>query len=520
MRTKRKFCVLFLSVFTLLIAPGLRAQGLSVSLSRISPWDISIRAVAASSNYDVIFVGDEGYCATLLNSTGNWGNYFLLNGKISFLSAAYADTLHAAAAGTDGTVYYTTNDGTGWRAGTSGTTASLRGMATDRHGNLFVVGDSGIILKSTNYGKNWARLQSPVTKQLNAIAFGSDGKYAVAVGNDSAIVVTTDGGSTWNTEPFPYDLSSLGSAVSSVDFSAVVMSPGEDSVWVGLERPVLPLLLVKGKADPAQSFDFLPNSGPLTALTYDDDTDSYIMAFAPDDNLYYYSYNHWFTYGAAIIGGNADGTRDTALDRNRCAIVLAESGGWQLIYAGDELFATLGTYVDSTQIETDLIMDPPGASFSADYLDADVRGGTGWIIGSEGIIDYMVAGSFSRYIQKQASATVNTVWYGSASTAIVIGWDGLILRTEDSGFAWQTIPSGTQLRLHGIDFPTANTGIITGDFGYIIRSTDAGFTWNPVSSPTTEYLLSVAFTDSVNGVATGDSATILRTTDAGTPGAW
>ncbi|HZK76997.1 MAG TPA: YCF48-related protein, partial [Candidatus Kapabacteria bacterium] len=109
--------------------------------------------------------------------------------------------------------------------------------------------------------------------------------------------------------------------------------------------------------------------------------------------------------------------------------------------------------------------------------------------------------------------SINTVYTLDTSTAIIIGWAGVILETDPSGFHFRA--SGTQDRLHGIAFPSADTGIIVGDFGTVLQSPDRGVTWNSISTPTSQYLYSVAFANDVVGIAVGDSGTILRTTDEG-----
>lgn len=63
---------------------------------------------------------------------------------------------------------------------------------------LIAVGDHGIILKSTD-GVNWEQKPSPVRRMLNAVEFVDD-KHGWAVGYDSAIIHTADGGETWQVQ--------------------------------------------------------------------------------------------------------------------------------------------------------------------------------------------------------------------------------------------------------------------------------------------------------------------------------
>ena len=489
-----------------LVTCSLRAQ----QITPLNPfYPFTIRACAASPINDEIFVGDSGFF--IMDTSGAWASPHGFVQSKALFAACYMDEVDLAVAGEDGVIYYSTNNGKAWTFIQIGTT--IRGLTTDGYGNYFAVGDSGLIAESTDLGKNWTHIASPTKKQLNAIIFGSSGQYAVAVGNDSAILVSTNDGSTWNIEPMPYDLSTMGSELTHVDFSSVAISPNEDSVWVALEKPARPLLLINGKADPKQKFDIFPNSGPMTSVLYTGDTGwAYIQAFTADDYAYNVTPTGDFTRNEIAAGYDADGNPEILSQRIRCAA--AESvgnGGWLVIYAGDDL-----SIWRETQDGTVYDQGEPGHAYTADYLDADiVNGTTGWIIGVGGIIDWTNNGGNARYPQKQADKIVNSVWTRDGITGIVTGWDGLILRTSNRGTSWDSIPSGTQERLRGIDFATNNIGIITGDFGTIIRTTDLGKSWKPVSNPSSIYLYSVAFTNNGIGIAVGDSGTILRTTDTG-----
>ena len=517
-----------------LVSLPLPASLYAQEVKQLAPLNLSFRAVATDwpGQGESLFVGDSGVCE-LFDHTTFWHPYIYIDKSATFLAAAYSGGLFCVA-GTNGVAYYQdANNNNQWTKGNTFTTATLRAMSADPFGNFFVVGDSGLILESTDNGANWSRLVSPVTKQLNAIAFSSTGVYAVAVGNDSAIVVTTDDGQTWNTEPFPYHLDSVRSGlppfnldtVTAVNFSAVAMSPGGDSVWVGLEKPVLPLLLVNGKAVPAQKLIVFPNSGPLTSLVYYGDTGFYILGFSLDDMLYFVNRYGALSDNTLSYIGDADGTIDAAPSRVRCAAPYTPFNQSQGVdVAGDDFYITFINFFDSIHSIHGTQEAKLGSEFPGILLDQDVQSsGKGFGVEVGGVVLYTTdSGQSFISITGDTTWRLNSVWCSSNSDiAIAIGWNGLIVRREDTDISdttqkfWMTIPSGTQERLHGIAFPTVETGIIVGDYGTVLRSSDTGKTWNPITLPTQQYLRSVAFTTSEIGVATGDSATIFRTTDRG-----
>jgi photosystem II stability/assembly factor-like uncharacterized protein len=67
----------------------------------------------------------------------------------------------------------------------------------ERFGNRIVaVGDRGYIVITDDQGKSWRRAKSPAAPLLTAVDF-LDNQLGIAVGHDSVILATADGGETW-----------------------------------------------------------------------------------------------------------------------------------------------------------------------------------------------------------------------------------------------------------------------------------------------------------------------------------
>ncbi|KAF3996170.1 YCF48-related protein [Glaciimonas immobilis] len=62
--------------------------------------------------------------------------------------------------------------------------------------NLVAVGRRGLILMSSNAGKSWTQVASPVAADLTAIRF-SDANHGWIVGHDAVVLKSTDGGLSW-----------------------------------------------------------------------------------------------------------------------------------------------------------------------------------------------------------------------------------------------------------------------------------------------------------------------------------
>lgn len=103
----------------------------------------------------------------------------------------------------------------------------------------------------------------------------------------------------------------------------------------------------------------------------------------------------------------------------------------------------------------------------------------------------------------------------SAREAVIVGYAGKILKTEDGGQTWTLLPSGTRKALYSIEWIDDAHIWVTGQEGLILHSTDGGKTWERQLSGTLVYLFAVDFVDQKEGWVVGDKATYLHTIDGG-----
>jgi photosystem II stability/assembly factor-like uncharacterized protein len=118
-----------------------------------------------------------------------------------FLNAAWgtgADNVFIV--GEAGTILHSTDQGATWSGGVGvGGNYTLRGIWGDGVGAVFVVGDSGAILHSTNGGTTWTAANSitPAFSGSFEKVWGSSANNVFAVGDKAMIYRSTDGGATW-----------------------------------------------------------------------------------------------------------------------------------------------------------------------------------------------------------------------------------------------------------------------------------------------------------------------------------
>lgn len=104
------------------------------------------------------------------------------------------------AAGSNGTMFRTSNSGVTWTEQMSGTTAHLR----DGYGSAtaYCVGNGGTILKTTNTGATWTLQAGGTAADLYACKGVANGAI-LAAGEAGTMLRSVDGGTTWTTISLP-----------------------------------------------------------------------------------------------------------------------------------------------------------------------------------------------------------------------------------------------------------------------------------------------------------------------------
>ena len=144
---------------------------------------------------------------------------------------------------------------------------------------------------------------------------------------------------------------------------------------------------------------------------------------------------------------------------------------------------------------------------------------TGWIVGSEGFIK-KTTNSGVDWIEQNSGTTLTlkSVQFINQSTGWICGESGLILKTTDGGVNWNSQASGTTQHLTDIHFYDLDTGYAVGHGGTILKTTNGGSSWTSQSSGTSSDLTSIDFVDALLGYAGGNEAgsiRVLKTTDGG-----
>ncbi len=139
-----------------------------------------------------------------------------------------------------------------------------------------------------------------------------------------------------------------------------------------------------------------------------------------------------------------------------------------------------------------------------------------YIIGEKSILLKYEMGKSSienRILQDDNSFFGIDFW--NDEVGIIVGADGLILRTNDSGISWTRANSGSNDDLFDVKFLNDQRILCVGMKGIILGSNNSGIKWERVDCPTEKYLKSIDFKNDKYGIVVGGSGTILNSHDNG-----
>ncbi|MCX6249534.1 MAG: YCF48-related protein [Bacteroidetes bacterium] len=117
-------------------------------------------------------------------------------GGCSLNAVFFANETTGYMVGDDGLIYKTSNGGVTLTPQISNTSKSLYAVQFLNTDNGFAVGKNGTILKTTNGGTEWDVLNSGITSTLHSVFFTSQ-NTGFSVGDLAKVLKTTNGGISW-----------------------------------------------------------------------------------------------------------------------------------------------------------------------------------------------------------------------------------------------------------------------------------------------------------------------------------
>ena len=134
-------------------------------------------------------------CVRIYSQPYGW--FAQTSGTSNNLNAVYfVNPTTGVVVGQSGLILRTSNGGTNWGSVTSGTGAHLFGVYFINGNTGYVVGDVGVVLRTTNAGSTWSSQSSGVGYQLRSVSFTNTNTGYIA-GWYGTFLRTTNGGTNW-----------------------------------------------------------------------------------------------------------------------------------------------------------------------------------------------------------------------------------------------------------------------------------------------------------------------------------
>ena len=466
--------------------------------------------------------------------------------------------------GIGGRIYRTENGGVSWESiSTGSTTVSTLALSGTRNGWIAgrAWGGGSMILGFTDAGKTWL----PYHKEKGELncACASDENTVWVVGDKGKIVRSTDGGRTWKTAPF--DTKSNLTWVSFVN---------PDTGWILDDESVLHKTTDGGITWTAERIDLgrsfrcigfvdqnvgcVAGRNGLVAFTADGGKtwiDHPSVTGLSTRHVDFVNANSgWIAGGDGSVLRTSDSgatwqQKHTGADWLYSIDFVDEKTGFALggkkATAVFDRLLLLKTSDGGTTWNALPILKPGslivgGRLNTMFFLDKEV----GWLGGSVGwLIKTTNGGETWKDQTIKDAGDLQAIQFLNAHTGWALESKGKIWRTDDGGttwrmlYEWPTAPS-----LYALCFIDERQGWVAGGTSptlisnsEIYKTTDGGTSWTqektpdpPVTGETlmTTCLLGVDFVDSQVGYAAGVCGTVLKTTDGGTtwrrldPGTW
>ncbi|CAN5542646.1 hypothetical protein BH10BAC5_BH10BAC5_29340 [soil metagenome] len=404
------------------------------------------RVVMAGDNGKVITSSNSGvtFSQTYVNPVTDWKRIIEIPNTNSYGWIAIGSNGKIAASGDGGWFWSDVTNPSGG--------ANLYGISFIDANIGMAVGANSKILKTTNGGVNWYLLSVSIGQDLFDVRM-FDQQTAITTGAGGKIFRTSDGGSNWN---------------------EVYQNPSGKNLY---------------------TFDFFV------------------------DNTGY----SWGEKGVYTKTTNAGLTWfDPDLEKKEYNLVVPTTWSNRKSAIGDTLIAVgnAGLFSKSTNSGLSWVSYNTGTTLdleTAFFID----GLTGWVAGGKSspslrIILKTSNGGLNWITQNSAaSSKVYDIEFVNSITGVAVGNFGLILRTTNGGNNWISVP-GVTYTLQDIVFLDESTAIAVGEAGRIFRTSNAGLNWTQVNSAGfLDMQFSVDFTDFNNGISVGSNGRMFKTTNSG-----
>lgn len=398
-----------------------------------------------------------------LSSAGPWNGWIYQNPyptSNTLLAVKFITPKKGWIAGEKGTILYTEDGGDTWEAQESGTEQDIKSIIFVNEKTGWAAGDRGVIIHTEDGGKTWVA-QGDIISTLNKVYFVNE-KEGWAVGNEGTVLHTIDGGKKW--EKINAGIWRTIASIYFIDSKSGWIIAGDE-----ISRTV-----DGGKTWEKTSLNIkIPRSGKAGRGPMMSRIDEQMPPdWAKGDIFFSDHKNGWAVIGLYFIFHTTDGGKT-----------------WETKDLG---FMTYG-------LSTIAFSDEKHGCVGGTTIFCTEDGGKTWQ-------ERMGVKAGERETVGGSLLTIWGISFPEKTTGMAIGFNGQIMKTEDSGKSWNAISRGQHYFAYFLD---PKTGWDVGyddksEKGSIIKTEDGGETWKVQKKFDSRVDMKLVFVDSKTGWAVGE----------------
>ncbi len=516
--------------------------------------------------YDYICFADEnngfavGWGSEILktNDGGNSWYVFETGFDFSFNAIAFCNQTKGYIVGSSGEYIVETNDG--------GNTWALKDfdpvLVSGNLSDICFVNDTtgfitcidytasnsdGIIYKSTDAGETWFLVYTHTWNMPRAIDFFDENNGIAGcerIMYESAVLITNDGGSTWNETILPVFSSYCAQTVSCYapvsyicagNMGLMCKSDGGANNWVPLHQREfygdilqvqdldednlfalaingsggVPYYDLKKSADGGETWDNIAMIIGIAAFDFLNPDVGFLATFDYFEIIIIKTENGGTSW-AQVSATGFDFEPNTCefydeihgIVTGENIMIITSDGGYTWVEVSDMSYDNTCTDV-YYKSENEVFVC--GSDGSGTMISKSLDGGNTW--------SSVFSGDFG---------LANDIEFVNPDIGIVACNNMAILKTTDGGNSWYetTVNCSNNIYFKSINFPSPDIGYAVGEGLYetIVKTTDGGETWDVIETNHTSAMNSVCFYDELNGYVFGNNGVVLKTNTGGVTG--
>lgn len=479
----------------------------------------TLKSVISVGENQLFAAGEDGTLLGSINSGTTWTS-IATNTNLDFQEVFFVNENLGFIAAEGGNVFKTTNKGISWEKIQLATVRNLNGIVFTSPLIGYVVGDQGTFFRTSDGGATWAPLTTNVTTRLKKLAASPvDNRILVAIGDQATVIRSVNSGTSFGTINLgagnTRNLNHVGFIPTTNTLFAfgqngyIISSTNAGTGWTTRQA---------GIRNDFSSTDFKSVtvgfiSGKNGEFYVTTNGASSLISRPLPEKINIHSIDFWNTsFGYA--SSDAGKMYRTANSGSSWVPVPSQTANK---ITGFYLFAPSVLYISgakgyiSRSFDSGVTWDQTiNTGIIEDLVDLtyfDFVFGFG--IGKNGQIIRTAGGTNWELKPKLTNEDLNALAKLDTTTAIVVGNNGVVLKTKDKAVNWEILPFPEKVNLTSVDFWDLNLGFIVGEKGITYQTKDGGITWFKINSGTLRDLSSVNYGDPNSAYAVGKDGTIL-----------